>query len=125
MWNLALDASGQPMLPGANSCGGGCRPVVTVNSDGSYLLNQECTVHQLILVLLYAADLDIVWSMAQASRAIIPKDPGGPFGQRIGVAVSGSLSWALIVGAYVVNSVNPSNWKQYSIVVLNCKFLAV
>jgi hypothetical protein len=59
--------------------------------------------------------------MAQASKAIIPKDPDGPFGQRIGVTVEGSLSWALIVGAYVVNRVNPESWKQYSIVVLNCK----
>ena len=58
--------------------------------------------------------------MAQASKAIIPKDPGGPFGQRIGVTVQGSLSWALVVGAYVVRRVNPSDWLQYSIVVLNC-----
>jgi hypothetical protein len=63
--------------------------------------------------------------MAQASKAIIPIDPGGPFGQRIGVAVHGSLSWALIVGAYVVNRVNPADWKQYSIVVLNCKFPSI
>lgn len=63
--------------------------------------------------------------MAQSSKAIIPTDPGGPFGQRIGVTVDGSLSWALIVGAYVVNRVNPADWKQYSIVVLNCKYPSV
>ncbi|PPQ98667.1 hypothetical protein CVT26_013813 [Gymnopilus dilepis] len=102
MWNLALDGNGNPKLPGTNSCGGpGCRPLVTVNSDGSYSYNQE------------------FYAMAQASKAIIPKDPGGPFGQRIGVTVQGSLSWALVVGAYVVRRVNPSDWLQYSIVVLN------
>ena len=43
MWNIALDGSGNPKLPGATSCGGpGCRPLVTVNSDGSYSWNQEC-----------------------------------------------------------------------------------
>lgn len=53
MWTLALDGkisdylrcikpdlhsqgSGQPELPGSNSCAGGCRGVATVNSDGSY-----------------------------------------------------------------------------------------
>ncbi|KAK2462624.1 hypothetical protein APHAL10511_005357 [Amanita phalloides] len=101
MWNFALDGSGNPLLPGATSCGGGCRPVVTVTSDGSYSLNQE------------------FWSMAQASKAIVPRDSGGPFGQRIGVTVNGSLNWALVVGAYVVNRVNSGDWKQYSLVVLN------
>lgn len=44
MWNLALDGNGNPKLPGTNSCGGnGCRAVVTVNSDGTYSVNQECT----------------------------------------------------------------------------------
>ena len=46
LWNLALNAQGQPELPGSNSCNGGvgsaCRGVVTINSDGSYELNQEC-----------------------------------------------------------------------------------
>ncbi|KAF8631474.1 hypothetical protein AX15_002387 [Amanita polypyramis BW_CC] len=101
MWNIALDGSGQPLLPGTNSCGTPCRPIVTVNSDGNYFLNQE------------------FWSMAQASKAIIPKDAGGPFGQRIGVKVNGSLNWALRVGAYVVNRANPTDQKQYSVVVLN------
>ena len=63
--------------------------------------------------------------MAQASKAIIPTDLGGPFSQCIGVIVNGSSSWALIVGAYVVNRVNPADLKQYSIVVLNCKFPSV
>lgn len=44
MWNLAANGDGGPELPGSNSCGGsgGCRGVATVNSDGSYSLNQEC-----------------------------------------------------------------------------------
>lgn len=42
MWNLALDGNGSPTLPGSNSCGTPCRPVVTVNSDGSWSVNQEC-----------------------------------------------------------------------------------
>ncbi|KAH9476350.1 Endo-1,6-beta-D-glucanase [Psilocybe cubensis] len=102
MWNIALDGNGNPKTPGTNSCGGpGCRAIVTVNSDGSYSFNQE------------------FYSMAQASKAIIPKDPGGPFGQRIGVSVGGSLNWALRVGAYVTGRVSSSDWLRYSIVVLN------
>lgn len=47
MWNLALDGNGNPKLPGTTSCGGSdpCRGVVTINSDGTYELNQECTYH--------------------------------------------------------------------------------
>ncbi len=61
----------------------------------------------------------LVYSMAQASRAIIPKDPNGPWGKRIGVTVGGSLSWALVVGAYVTGRVSSSDWLRYSLVVLN------
>ena len=57
--------------------------------------------------------------MAQSAKAIVPKDVNGPFGQRIGVSVGGSLNWALVVGAYVTARVNPSDWLRYSIVVLN------
>jgi hypothetical protein len=60
--------------------------------------------------------------MAQASKAVIPKDNGGPFGQRIGVSVGGSLSWALRVSAFVTGRVSSSDWDRYSIVVLNCKW---
>ncbi|KAF5370547.1 hypothetical protein D9757_010139 [Collybiopsis confluens] len=100
MWNIALDGNGNPGLPGSNSCGGGCRGIVTI-SGGSYSLNQE------------------FYSMAHASKAILPKDPGGPFGKRVGVSVSGSLAWALRVGAYVTHRTNPSDWWRYSLVVLN------
>lgn len=101
MWNFALDGSGQPMLSSSNSCGGGCRGMVQINSDGSWSVNQE-------------------WlSAAQASKAVLPKDSGGPWGQRIGVSVQGSMSWGLVVGAYVTGRVSSSDWDRYSLVVLN------
>ncbi|XP_006463608.1 hypothetical protein AGABI2DRAFT_74074 [Agaricus bisporus var. bisporus H97] len=104
MWNFALDGSGNPKLPGTNSCGGpGCRPLVTVNSDGTYEFNQE------------------FYAMAQTSKAILPKDSGGPFGQRIGVSVGGSFSWALRASAFVTGRVSSTDWRRYSIVVLNCE----
>ncbi|KAL4262899.1 hypothetical protein AB1N83_005602 [Pleurotus pulmonarius] len=59
--------------------------------------------------------------MAQASKAIIPRDAGGPFGKRIGVSLGGSQGWALRVGAYVTGRTNPSDWLRYSLVVLNCE----
>ncbi|TBU27192.1 glycoside hydrolase [Dichomitus squalens] len=101
MWNLALDGNGSPMLPGTNSCGTPCRPVVTVNSDGSWSVNQE------------------FYSMAQAAKATLPRDAGGPWGKRIGVSVGGTLSSALTVGAYVTGRVNSADWLRYSLVVLN------
>ncbi|KAK0473000.1 glycoside hydrolase family 30 protein [Armillaria novae-zelandiae] len=101
MWNFALDGNGNPKLPGSNSCTSGCRGVVTINNDGTYSFNQE------------------YYSMAQASKAIIPKDWGGPFGQRIGVTVGGSNSWALRVGAYATGRASASDWVRYSLVVLN------
>ena len=57
--------------------------------------------------------------MAQASKAILPRDVGGPWGKRIGVSVGGSMSWALVVGAYMTGRANPSDWNRYSLVVLN------
>jgi hypothetical protein len=102
MFNLALD-SGAPILPGTTSCGSGCRSIAQINNDGSYSLNQE------------------FYAMAQASKAIIPKDVGGAWGKRIGVTVGGSLNWALIVGAYVTTRVKSTDWLRYSLVVLNCE----
>ncbi|THU93388.1 glucan endo-1,6-beta-glucosidase [Dendrothele bispora CBS 962.96] len=103
MWNIALDSSGNPILPGTNSCGGsGCRPIVTVDSNaGTWSVNQE------------------FYAMAQASKAVVPKDSGGPMGQRIAVSVGGTLNWALRVSAFVTRRNNPSDWLRYSIVVLN------
>ncbi|ELU37959.1 glycoside hydrolase family 30 protein [Rhizoctonia solani AG-1 IA] len=101
-WNFASDESGGPTFPGTDSCKSpACRAIVTVKSDGSYELNQE------------------FYSLAQASRAIVPKDPGGPIGQRIGVTVGGNLSWALRVNAFVTKRSNSADWNRYSIVVLN------
>ncbi|KAJ6517693.1 glycoside hydrolase family 30 protein [Mycena vulgaris] len=101
MYNLALDGNGHPTLPGTNSCAPGCRPIVTVNSDGSFSYNQE------------------FYSLAQASKAIIPKDAGGPWGRRIGVSVQGSLGWTLRVGAYSTKRVSSTDWNRYSLVVMN------
>ncbi|KAF8346582.1 glycoside hydrolase family 30 protein [Amanita rubescens] len=82
MWNIALDGNGGPKLPGTNSCGGpGCRGIVQVDLDGTYTINQE------------------YYAMAHASKAIIPKDQNGPFGQRMKVDVDGGMSWALRVSA--------------------------
>ncbi|RDX42626.1 glycoside hydrolase [Lentinus brumalis] len=101
MWNIALDGNGNPKLPGTSSCGTPCRPVATVNSDGSWSVNQE------------------FYSMAHASKAILPRDSGGPWGKRIGVSVGGTLNWGLRVGAYVTGRVNSADWLRYSLVVLN------
>ncbi|KAG5637110.1 hypothetical protein H0H81_005748 [Sphagnurus paluster] len=57
--------------------------------------------------------------MAQASKAIIPKDAGGPYGQRIGVSVQGNVGWALRVNAFVTRRVSAGEWYRYSLVVLN------
>jgi hypothetical protein len=62
----------------------------------------------------------IVYALAQASKAIIPKDAGGPWGRRIGVSVQGSLNWALRVGAYSTKRLSSSDWNRYALVVMNC-----
>lgn len=121
MWNFALDSSGQPMLPGTNSCGGGCRGVVTIPGDGGFSVNEECE-HIALSVRRGACFADVTctdYVMAQTSRAVIPKDPGGPFAQRIGVSVGGSFNWALRVGAYQTGRANPADPNQYTLVVLN------
>ena len=75
-----------------------------------------------LLAVLLAKFVDNTWHadyvMAQTSRAVIPKDPGGPFASRIGVTVGGSLNWALRVGAYRTGRTN-SQPDRYTIVVLN------
>ena len=60
-----------------------------------------------------------VYAMAQASKAILPRDAGGPWGKRIGVSVGGNLNWALRVGAFVTGRANSNDWLRYSLVVLN------
>ena len=120
MWNIALDDNGEPLLPGTSSCQNPfCRGVVTI-SGGSYTLNEECGdyAHPLFVLRAKVVSL-VVYTMAQASRAITPKDPGGPWGQRVGVNVTGSNSWNLQATAFVTKKNNPSDWWRYSIVVLN------
>ncbi|KAF7340532.1 Glycoside hydrolase family 30 protein [Mycena sanguinolenta] len=103
MYNLALDGNGLPILPGTNSCGGG------VSVRGPFV-PAECQL---------SFGGVIVYSMAQASKAIIPKDPGGPWGQRIKVSVQGSLAWALRVGAYSTKRLSSTDWNRYTLVVMN------
>jgi len=101
LWNIALEGSGQPEMPGSTSCVTPCRGIVTINSNGSYYLNQEYYV------------------IAQNSRAVTPKDTNGPWGTRIGVSIAGSLNWSLRVQAYVTGRVSTTDWDRYSLVVLN------
>ncbi|KAI0670922.1 glycoside hydrolase [Trametes maxima] len=101
MWNLALDGNGNPKLPGTASCSTPCRPVVTVNGDGSYSYNEDFYV------------------MAQASKAVLPRDKNGPFGQRVAVDVGGSLSGLLLASAFKTGRTNASDYRRYSLVVLN------
>jgi len=120
-WNIVLDGSGGPKLPGTDSCGGTpCRGVVTVNSNGTYHLNQECT-HPFVPTAYGLSSLPehllLVYAVAQASKAIIPKDSGGPFGQRIASTVNGNTN--LVVSAFVTHRVSSSDWLRYSLVVLN------
>jgi hypothetical protein len=102
-WVLAGDTRGGPKLPGTDSCGGaGCRPVVTVNVDGNYVLNTE------------------FFAAAHGAKATIPKDADGPSGRRVGSAVDSGL---LRVGAYVTGRAESSDWLRYSLVVMNCKLI--
>ncbi|OSX61843.1 glycoside hydrolase family 30 protein [Postia placenta MAD-698-R-SB12] len=101
VWNLALDGNRNPKLPGTTSCGGSdpCRGVVTIFSDGTYGLNQE------------------FYAIAQASKAILPKDKGGPLGRHIKVDVGGNQN--LVVSFFVTERTSSSDWNRYSLVVLN------
>lgn len=127
MWNIALDGNGNPRLPNTDSCPSpGCRALVTIDDDGKgYTLNQECASCLINSLSTRPHYLDMpvntVYSMAQASKAIIPKDPGGPSGKRIGVSVGGPSGWALRVGAYVTYRASSGKWLRYALVVLNCK----
>ncbi|RXW16993.1 hypothetical protein EST38_g8860, partial [Candolleomyces aberdarensis] len=103
MWNLALDGSGNPRLPGtgANCGGAGCRGIVTVNSNGTWSVNQE------------------FYALAQISKGTIPRDIGGPTARRIGVEVQGTIAGSLRAGAYVTHRKSSTEPPRYSLVVLN------
>ena len=120
MWNIAGNSVGGPKLPGTTSCGGsGCRPIVYIYSGGTYALNQECRFTSFLTFAILGAYFATVYTAAQASKAIIPKDVDGPWGKRIGVSVGGTLDWTFVVGAYVTGRVKSSDWYRYSLVVLN------
>jgi len=59
--------------------------------------------------------------LAQASRAIVPKDSDGPFGQRIGVSVGGGSAGELQVSAFKTErgASADTDWNRYSLVVMN------
>lgn len=131
MWNLVLDGNGNPKLPGTDSCANPpCRGVATVNNDGSYSLNQECACLPLRVCVLNSSGLTdaghAVYAMSHTSKAVIPRDSGGPFGRRIGVSLSGDQAWGLRVTAFETGRRNSADWNRYSLVVLNwCVLLAV
>lgn len=63
-----------------------------------------------------------VYAIAQAGKAILPRDVGGPWGKRVKVSLGGKLgTTALTVGAYVTGRVKSTDWLRYSLVVLNCE----
>jgi hypothetical protein len=55
--------------------------------------------------------------LTRVLQAIIPKDAGGPMGQRIGVSVAGGSGWGLRVMAYKTERTNKSDWHRFSITV--------
>ncbi|KAJ6630379.1 glycoside hydrolase superfamily [Mycena sp. CBHHK59/15] len=105
LWNLISGAE----LPGASSCSGKdgqrnqCRAVVTLDPNNStYVLNQE------------------YYNVAQASRAVLPRDAGGAFGKLISSSVApGNRTAGLRVNAYATTRVNKSDPTRYSLHVLN------
>ncbi|KAJ7142111.1 glycoside hydrolase [Mycena crocata] len=104
MWNLV---SGEE-LPKASSCQGkdgkpnACRAVVTVNSNGTYTVNQE------------------YYGIAHASHAVLPRDEGGKFGQLIKSTLApGNRTSGLRVNAFATARANESEPTRYSLHVLN------
>jgi len=103
MWNIALDGKGEPRLPGTSSCSNGCRGIVTVNADGTFVLNQE------------------YFALGMASKAIIAKDPNGPTAKRVQTRLTGNRGGdgTLVVGAYVTDRASPKDDLRISTVALN------
>ena len=122
MWNLLVDPQGNPKLPGASSCGDGCRGVAQVSTDGSVQLNQECEPSKLYTWFdgyLTTWNAPTVFAIAHAAKAILPKDVNGPFGRRIGYALNGNSASTLTVGAYVTERAKAGDPSRYSLVVMN------
>ena len=66
-----------------------------------------------------------VYGLAHANKAILPRDAGGPWGQRAGVTVGGSKFWSLVVSAYQTGRNNPSDWNRYSLVGASVDFSTI
>ena len=117
-----MDPQGNPKLPGASSCGDGCRGVAQVSPDGSVQLNQECELSKLHIWFngyLTTWNAPIVFAIAHAAKAILPKDVNGPSGRRIGYGLNGNSASALTVGAYVTGRAKAGDPSRYSLVVMN------
>lgn len=111
---LCLDSSGNRKLPGTNCCGGpGCRPLITVNNNGSYSYNQRMCVRFLstvptvaLLFFFFLFPKSIRWP-----RLSSEKDVGGPFGRRI-------LAVELLTGHWELKpmllGVSSGDWLIYS-----------
>ncbi|KAJ7753420.1 glycoside hydrolase family 30 protein [Mycena maculata] len=103
VWNLI---SGEE-LPSSTSCGkdkkrNSCRAVVTANANGTYVLNEE------------------YYNIAQAARAVIPRDVGGPFGKLIRSTVApGNRTSNLHVNAFATGRAKAGDPTRYSLHVLN------
>lgn len=61
-----------------------------------------------------------VYGLAQANKAVLPRDAGGPWGQRIAASVGGKEDWALVVSAYRTKRKNVEDWDRYSLVSTYC-----
>ncbi|KAF8335813.1 glycoside hydrolase family 30 protein [Cantharellus anzutake] len=100
MWSLAGDPSGGPLLPGTNSCGQGCRAMVSIVGS-NYTLNQE------------------FYGLAHANKAVLPVDAGGPTGERIQSSITGSNAGSLLATTYRIRRSKAGNPTRYTMVVLN------
>jgi len=85
--------------------------------NNKYYLNEECKCarHSPLALIENHAD----YLLAHSSRIVIPRDSGGGFGSRIGVSVSGTLSWTLNVQAYMIPRNTSTAPAKYGLVVIN------
>ncbi|KAG5219561.1 glycoside hydrolase family protein [Salix suchowensis] len=128
----AIEAQiGNPKLPGTSSCGGpGCRAIVTVNSDGSYSVNQECMFfryHETQTQLQHGRPEYVLSSLCHGSSLQSDSSTGlrRTLGKRVGVSVGGSLGSGLRVSAFVTGRANPNDWERYSLVGMTTPAAAV
>jgi hypothetical protein len=108
MWNLALDGSSGPKLNGTKSCEKGCRGIVTVDGKSATLSEQFL-------------------ALGMVSKAVIPRDVGGPAARRVKVKldnrgharVHAGAKSDLTVSAFVTERTSATEPERVSVVVLN------